>query len=118
MYWYQLALKKYAEFNGRAHRTAYWMFVLINLLITIAINVVESALGFTGYLGLLYALAVFLPGLGAAIRRLHDTGRSGWWMLIGFIPLIGAIVLIVFLAQPSQAEANIYGEPDTSVAPA
>lgn len=108
MHWYVLALKKYAEFSGRAHRTEYWMFFLINLLIAIGINVVEGTMG-SMILGTLYALALLIPGLAAAARRLHDTGRSGWWQLILLIPVIGFIVLVVLLAQPTQSGANDYG---------
>lgn len=116
MQWYLLALKKYAEFSGRAHRTEYWMFFLINFLIGIAIGFLDGALG-TQILGLIYALALLIPGLAAAVRRLHDTGRSGWWVLIVLIPVLGAIVLIVLLAMPTQGGANEYG-PEPARAPA
>lgn len=116
MQWYLLALKKYAEFSGRAHRTEYWMFFLINFLLGIAIGFLDGALG-TQILGLIYALALLIPGLAAAVRRLHDTGRSGWWALIVLIPVLGVIVLIVLLAMPTQAGANEYG-PEPARTPA
>ncbi|MGI5307937.1 DUF805 domain-containing protein [Rheinheimera sp. WS51] len=101
------AFKKFADFTGRARRTEYWMFVLISMIISVVLSVV---LGFVGLeaLSLLYSLAVIIPSISIATRRLHDTGRSGWWQLIALIPIIGFIVLIVFLAQDSH-DANEYG---------
>ena len=122
MNWYLQVLKKYAVFNGRARRTEYWMFVLFNFIIVIALGFIE---GFTGIapgtdqsvLGGLYMLAVLLPGIAVGVRRLHDTGRSGWWLLIGFVPLIGAIVLLVFMVQDSHSGENQYGpNPKAAVA--
>lgn len=95
-------LKKYAVFSGRASRREYWMFTLINLGVSIGLIVLESLLGGKGYMYNLYSLAVFLPSLGAAIRRMHDTDRSGWWILL-------PIVNIVFLAQDSQPGPNRFG---------
>jgi len=109
MNWYLEVLKKYTVFTGRARRTEYWMFVLINILISIAIGVVEGLIGSPGYLGLIYSLAVLLPSIGVSIRRLHDTSKSGWWLLIGLIPLVGMIVLIVFMATDSTPGDNQYG---------
>ncbi len=114
MNWYLLALKKYAEFSGRSRRKEYWMFVLFNILIAIVLAFVDGLLGFTtqsgvGYLGLVYSLAVLVPGLAVGVRRLHDTGRSGWWLLISLVPLLGAIVLIVFFVMDSDAGDNAYG---------
>ena len=120
MEWYIKVLKQYAEFEGRARRKEYWMFTLIHFLIIMALQTVmvmlggmnpESSMGLV-ILSLLslYSLGVFIPSLAVAIRRLHDTGRSGWWLLIGFVPIIGAIVLIVFMVQDSQPGANQYGE--------
>ena len=106
-------LKKYAVFSGRSGRKEYWMFVLVNILISIVINVVEGIAGGPGFLGGLYSLAVLLPSLGVGIRRLHDTGRSAWWLLIGLIPILGAIALIVFLATGSEPGENRYGPEPT-----
>jgi uncharacterized membrane protein YhaH (DUF805 family) len=86
-------LKKYAVFDGRARRKEYWMFLLFNLLIAIVLNLIDTVSGLSkatggiGPLGTLYSLAVLLPGIGVSIRRLHDTGRSGWFLLIVFGPL-------------------------------
>ena len=109
MNWYLDVLKKYAVFSGRARRQEYWMFVLINLLVAIAIAIVEAIIGTAPLLGMLYALGVFIPSLAVAVRRLHDTNRSGWWLLIGLIPVIGLIVLIVFFVQDSDKVDNDYG---------
>lgn len=122
MNWYLDAWKNYVNFTGRSRRTAYWMFVLFNVLAIILANVIDNVLGLAGDggygpLSMIYGLAVFLPGLALAIRRLHDTGRSGWWMLISFLPLIGLIVLIVFFVQDSQPGSNQYG-PNPKESPA
>ncbi|MDU0205861.1 MULTISPECIES: DUF805 domain-containing protein [Paenibacillus] len=109
MEWYSKVLKNYVGFSGRAQRKEYWMFVLFNLIISIILAILESLLGITNVLTGLYSLAVLLPSLAVAFRRLHDTGRSGWWILIGLIPLIGAIILIVFYCQDSDPNENQYG---------
>ncbi len=109
MEWYLGVLKKYAVFTGRARRKEYWMFFLFNVIISIVLGVVDGVLGTAGILGALYGLAVLIPGIAVAIRRLHDTARSGWWLLIGFVPLVGLIVLIVFMVQDSVDEGNEYG---------
>lgn len=114
MNWYIGVLKKYAVFSGRARRMEYWMFALFNVLATIAVAILDNVFGLVsqggvGTLGVVYALAVLLPSLGVAVRRLHDTDRSGWWLLIAFVPLIGLIVLIVFFVLDSQAGQNRFG---------
>ncbi|MCL2919875.1 DUF805 domain-containing protein [Shewanella litorisediminis] len=108
MEYYIGAWKKYADFTGRARRKEFWMFFLFNLIVSVGMNLVDMALG-SMLVGTLYSLAVFLPSLAIGARRLHDTGRSGWWQLIALIPIIGIIVLIVFYCQDSQDE-NDYGE--------
>ena len=117
MNWYLAVLKNYAGFSGRARRTEYWMFVLFNVIITIVLNVISLAIQQGSILGGIYGLAVLIPGLAVGVRRLHDTGRSGWWLLIGLVPLIGAIVLIVFMATDGEPGDNAYG-PNPKVAPA
>ncbi len=109
MDWYIGVLKKYAVFNGRARRKEFWMFALINLIISLVLGVIDETIGTGGILGLVYALAVLIPYIAVSIRSLHDTGRSGWWILIGLIPLVGAIVLIVFYAMEGHAEENEHG---------
>lgn len=103
-------LKKYAVFEGRSTRSEFWYFVLFNFLIAVAIGIVEGVI-FRGsmVLGILYSLAVFIPGLAVTVRRLHDIGKSGWWILIWLIPLIGWIVLLVFYVTDSEPGVNAYG---------
>ena len=101
------AFKKYADFSGRATRTEYWMFVLGYTLICIILAIVDGLLG-TIWLGAIFGLVVLVPSLSIAARRLHDTGRTGWWQLIYLVPLIGLIVMIVFLCQDSHGD-NEYG---------
>ena len=109
MHWYLDVLRKYAVFSGRARRMEYWMFVLINLIIALVLGAIEGLLGIQAVLGGLYSLAVLLPSLAVAVRRLHDTTRSGWWILINLIPLIGWIIFIIFAVQDSQPGPNQYG---------
>ena len=109
MNWYLEALKKYAVFSGRARRSEYWMFTLFNVIISFVLGFIEGYMGGTGVIGLIYTLAVLIPGLSVAVRRLHDTERSGWWLLIGFVPVVGIIVLLVFLVQDSKPGSNQYG---------
>ncbi|MFE1307643.1 DUF805 domain-containing protein [Streptomyces sp. NPDC058755] len=116
MHWYVDVLKKYAVFSGRARRQEFWMFFLFNLIVSIVLTVVGNAID-SNILSVIYALAVLLPYLGVAVRRLHDTGRSGWWILIALIPLVGTIILIVFLATEGKSEPNQYG-PNPKYAPA
>jgi len=101
------ALKKYADFSGRARRKEYWMFILFYVIFYVGLVVIDSIIGIV-LLSSLYSLALLIPSISIAARRLHDTGRSGWWQLIAFIPLIGIIILIVFLAQEGHEE-NKYG---------
>ena len=116
MNWFLVAVKeKYADFSGRARRREYWFFLLVYLLINIALLVVDNLLGWfdadsgVGVLSGIFTLALLIPSLSVAVRRLHDTDRSGWWLLIGLIPLIGGIVLLVFFVQDSQTGANRFG---------
>jgi uncharacterized membrane protein YhaH (DUF805 family) len=109
MNWYLEVLKKYAVFIGRSRRKEYWMFALFNLLIAFTLGFVEGLAGGPGALGAFYSLAVLIPGVAVGIRRLHDTDRSGWWLLLALIPVIGAIVLLVFLVQDSTPGENQFG---------
>ncbi len=106
---YLTVLKKYATFTGRARRTEYWMFALLNIIIAVVLGVVDTVIGSPGILGGIYVLAVLLPSIAVGIRRLHDTGRSGWWLLIVFVPLVGAIVFLVFTVMDSHPGSNAYG---------
>jgi len=115
MNWYIEVLKKYAIFNGRARRKEYWYYYLFYMLIYIVLIIIDvvagtfSAEAGMGLLSGIYTIAVLIPSIAVGVRRLHDTNRSGWWLLIGLIPIIGAIVLIVFLASDSKPEENQYG---------
>lgn len=118
MNYYLDVLKKYVVFEGRARRKEFWMFVLFSLIISLVLGVLDSVLKLNGTLGMIYSLAVFLPSLAVSIRRLHDTDRSGWWNLIGLVPVIGFIMLIVFAATDSTPGQNKYGpNPKGSAAP-
>jgi uncharacterized membrane protein YhaH (DUF805 family) len=102
--------KHYFDFEGRTRRSVFWYFFLANIIIAIVLNVVDTMmLHLGGILGMLYALATLLPGLGIGVRRLHDTNHSGWWLLIALIPLVGAIVLIVFYVQEGTKGQNQFG---------
>lgn len=115
MNYYTDVLKKYATFGGRARRKEYWMFTLWNAIITIvlalALGMISNSTNSQAWVMVyyLYALAVFIPCAAVIVRRLHDTNHSGWWFFISLIPLIGTIVLLVFLATDSQPGDNQYG---------
>ncbi|BEV03020.1 MULTISPECIES: DUF805 domain-containing protein [Chryseobacterium] len=117
MKWYLKVLKQYADFNGRARRTEYWMYLLFNLIFAVIAAVLDNILGlkFTpeipyGYLYLLYALVTFLPGLAVSVRRLHDVDKSGWFLFISLIPIIGGIWLLVLYATEGTQGRNQYGD--------
>jgi uncharacterized membrane protein YhaH (DUF805 family) len=112
MEWYLKVVKNYVGFSGRAQRKEYWMFVLISALIVLGIDIIGPVLlGATlaDLVSGLYSLGILLPSLAVGVRRLHDSGRSGWWLLIIFVPIIGILVLIFFLVQDSEAGQNAYG---------
>ena len=138
MHYYFDVLKRYCDFNGRTARKEFWMFVLISTIISIILSIIDNIIGTQivlhqwapiggdaaagidpttirpleiGSLQSVYTLAVLLPSIGVAVRRLHDTGRSGWWWLLNFICCIGWIVLLVFYCLPSTQGDNKYG-PD------
>jgi uncharacterized membrane protein YhaH (DUF805 family) len=117
MSWFMTALKKYAVFSGRSRRREYWYFGLFYLIFYAVLAIVDGITGsfdFRTGLGLftgIWTLALLIPSIAVSVRRLHDTGRRGWWILLGVIPVIGAIILIVFLAQDSEAGTNRFG-PD------
>jgi uncharacterized membrane protein YhaH (DUF805 family) len=139
MSWYLAALNNYAGFRGRAQRREYWMFVLVNAIIGVALVVIgkltkmpdgptfgigmsRNGLGVFGIgvfsnpvLFQVYALATLLPFLAVEVRRLHDIGRTGWWWLFGLVPVLGWIVLVVFCATDGIAGGNRYG-PDPKAA--
>lgn len=105
---------KYVGFEGRASRPEYWWWVLFVIVAGVILQIVGSIVlgvdsGAGGVLSGLFYLATFLPGLAVAVRRLHDTDRSGWWLLIAFIPLIGSLVLLYFMVQPGSDGPNQFG---------
>lgn len=116
MSWYLEVLKKYAVFSGRARRMEYWMFFLINMIVSFALGFIEGLFGGPGILATIYYVAVLVPSIAVGVRRLHDIERSGWWLLISLVPLIGVIVLIVFLASPGRPGSNKYGADPKSAA--
>jgi uncharacterized membrane protein YhaH (DUF805 family) len=114
MNWYLTVLKRYAQFEGRASRSEYWFFVLFNIIVSIILVMIDRLLHLTiadgamGILTLIYSLGVLLPSIAVGVRRLHDTSRSGWWMLLAFVP-IASLVLIVFFVLDSTPGTNQYG---------
>ena len=133
MEWFLMPFKRYAEFSGRSRRKEYWSFVLAyaviigiidifnNLILTSASDnnstgLASISLVISCILGL-FSLAVFVPMLAVGVRRLHDTGRSGWYLLIPLIPLIGSLILLYFQVQDSQPGINAYG-PNPKETPA
>jgi uncharacterized membrane protein YhaH (DUF805 family) len=115
MNWYLDAWKQYAIFSGTASREAFWMFFLVNCLISAVFVVLEIAFQQTWKMEALYSLLAFLPMLSLTVRRLHDTGRSAWWLLVVLVPAIGMVVLLVLLALPSesQVDGNNYPQNNT-----
>ena len=125
MHWYIDVLRKYTVFSGRARRKEFWMFFLFSALISIFLAVIDEFMGWEfvmggdnlGFLSTLYYIAVVIPYLAVIFRRLHDTERSGWWVLIAFIPIIGIIVLTVLLILDGTKGENRFGpDPKTATA--
>jgi uncharacterized membrane protein YhaH (DUF805 family) len=119
MFWYLKVIRNYVGFSGRAQRKEFWMFTLFNLLITIFLAyldylIFDLSLEETGPLGLIYSLAVLLPTLAVAVRRLHDIEKSGWYFLVVLIPLIGPIWMLIMECTDGDRGINIYG-PDPKV---
>lgn len=108
---YVEVLKKYAVFSGRATRKEFWMFVLVNGSIMVGFSIFSSVLNSSliQVLGILYILAILVSSLAVYVRRLHDTNHSGWWILLGLIPIVGPIILFIFLVTDSQAGDNRFG---------
>ncbi|WP_413531623.1 DUF805 domain-containing protein [Empedobacter brevis] len=132
--WYKkVVFENYANFSGRARRSEYWYFMLCNFLITLVLYVLiilaaglsdnSEGSGLFIYLIyiiiMIYSLAMFIPSLAVVVRRLHDTGKSGWYYLIGLIPLVGGILLLIALLTDSQVGSNQWGpnpkEADDSI---
>ena len=111
MDWYLMALRRYSDFKGRSQRKEYWMFTLFNFLAMLVLRLLggsdDGSIG--DVLNGVYGLIVFLPSLAVGVRRFHDIGKSGWWILIALVPLIGGLVLLYFMVQDSQDGSNEYG---------
>lgn len=101
-------LSNYATFSGRSRRAEFWWFTLFSVVLSLILRGVDAAIG-TNVPGYLVSLALLVPSIAVTVRRLHDTGRSGLWWLIGLIPLVGGIILIVWCAQDSEPEPNQFG---------
>ena len=129
MEWMTLPLKRYAQFSGRSQRKEFWMFFLFVVIVSIIASLIDRVLGFgavhtvagpgrfvttsrsTGPIGGLFALAMLIPGIAVAVRRLHDTDRSGWWLLLSLVPIVGGIIVIVFYCLDGTTGTNRFG-PD------
>ncbi|MDY0971342.1 DUF805 domain-containing protein [Siccibacter turicensis] len=114
MDWYIKVLKNYVGFRGRACRKEYWMFILVNIILTVVLSLVDKMLGWQraggeGVLTTLYGIFLFLPGWAVHFRRLHDTDRSAWWLLLLLIPVVGWLVILIFNCQRGTAGANRFG---------
>jgi uncharacterized membrane protein YhaH (DUF805 family) len=122
MKWYLEALKKYAVFRGRARRKEYWYFYLFTIISAFVLGLVGALAGIApdrawSFVAGLYMMASVIPALAVAARRLHDTGRSGWWVLVGYVPIVGTMVLVFFAVLDSEPGDNRYGpNPKQSVA--
>src|SRR5262249_11183351 len=106
--------RQYVGFSGRARRAEYWWFMLFYFLLMIGLVIIDTVIALAGIpvavLSTLGSLGLFLPSLAVAVRRLHDIDRSGWWFLIGLIPLVGGIVLLIFACTRGTAGPNRFGE--------
>ena len=118
MHWFIDPIKyHYADFTGRASRQTFWMYILLYVLIYLGVSIVGALVGLAE-LALLFSLVVLVPGLAITARRLHDRNMSGWWQLIGLVPLVGWIVIIILTVRESDAGTNQYGpNPNESGAP-
>ncbi len=117
----------YSKFKGRSRRSEYWWIQLFLVLTNLAVAGIDLVLmngdverfianGGGGIVGLIWILVTIVPALAVLVRRLHDTGKSGWWVLIGFVPLVGGIVLLVFTVLDSDAGGNKFGESPKALA--
>lgn len=117
MEWFIYALRRYNDFNSRSRRREYWLFVLFYILLGIGAHFLDSLFGFAdvgqvyGPIYSLYIIIMLLPSIAVAVRRLHDIDKSGWWLFIGFIPIIGFIWLLIYFLREGTYGSNQYG-PD------
>jgi len=109
MHWYLEVLRQYAVFGGRSRRTEFWTFMLFHLIVLLFLRIIDGVFGTSGAISSIYALGALLPLIAVSVRRLHDTDRSGWWLLAVFFPFLGVVVLLLFMAQESDPKSNEYG---------
>lgn len=107
----QRGFARYAQFTGRANRPEFWWWTLFAVLVNIIVTIVDASANTDGILSLVVLLLLLCPNISVTVRRLHDQGMSGWWFLLGIIPLIGWILIIIICAQPSDEDENQYGPP-------
>lgn len=114
----KLALSRYADFSGRSRRMEFWMFAVMNIGASIVASILDGILGMSGMIAgaygpvsLIVGLGLLVPGIAVAVRRLHDQDKSGWWLLIALVPIIGAIALLVFYFLEGTKGDNRFG-PD------
>jgi uncharacterized membrane protein YhaH (DUF805 family) len=105
----RVVFQSYAKFTGRSGRAEFWWFFLANLIVAVVLSLLGQASTFFYIIYVLYGLALIIPGIAVSVRRLHDINRSGWWVLIALIPIVGAIVLLVFHATAGDRGSNNYG---------
>ena len=111
--WKRVVLDNFAAFSGRATRGEYWWFLLASTLLFVGLCALTLVVGSSLFLLIwaLYNVVVLVPNVAVSFRRIHDTGRSGWWLFVGFVPVVGSVALVVLLALPGDADANKYGPP-------
>ena len=114
MNYYSICLSKFADFSGRARRREYWTFALVNCLIALLLLILGLAFGedspASNIMVTIFYLIMLVPNLSVSVRRLHDIGKSGWWLFIGLIPLVGSLLLLVWSLMDSEPGENQYGE--------
>ena len=111
MNWFLIALKKYAVFNGRASRSEFWYFTLFQMIIVIGLMLIELSMGMTGIIGMIASLALLLPAIAVGVRRLHDTDKSGWWMLLAIVPIVSLILIIFFVKKGTDGDNRFGSDP-------
>jgi uncharacterized membrane protein YhaH (DUF805 family) len=112
MNWYLKVINQYFDFSGRARRKEYWMFILFNALISWTLAILDLTFGTSIFtiISTIYSLLIFIPSLAVLVRRLHDVGNSGWYLLLFLLPIIGWIWILVLLCMESESGANQWGE--------
>ena len=109
MKWFMAALKKYADFSGRAQRSEFWFFILFLLIILIVLGVIDSVVGTNGILAGIGLLGLIIPSISVAVRRLHDIDKSGWFYFVQLIPAVGGFIFLYFMIKDGTPGSNQYG---------